>query len=80
MKRILFLAIVVLSLASCDEVERQKQVQESIDNDVYVEDEHGQRYVITVIEGCEYYLYDQYRQMGLTKVDCNCVADTSKRK
>ena len=79
MKKLLVIGVFAMLFVSCEEVERQKAVQESIDNDVYVEDEHGQRYTIVIIEGCEYYLYDQYRQMGLTKVDCNCVADTSKR-
>ena len=79
MKKLLVIGVFAMLFVSCAEVERQKAIQESIDNDVYVEDEHGQRYTIVVIEGCEYYLYDQYRQMGLTKVDCNCVADTSKR-
>lgn len=79
MKKLLVVGVFAMLFVSCAEVERQKAVQESIDNDVYVEDEHGQRYTIVVIEGCEYYLYDHYRQMGLTKVDCNCVADTSKR-
>ena len=71
--------ILSLLFLSCEDIERTNNIQNSINNDDYVEDEHGQRYHIIVIEGCEYYLYDEYRQMGLAKVDCDCIADKSGR-
>jgi len=80
MKRILIIGLLTMSLMGCEAIEEERRIQKSIDNDNHVLDEHGQKYSIITIEGCEFYLYDEYRQMGITKVDCNCVADTTKRK
>ena len=79
MRKLLIIGLLTILFVSCEELEQERAIQHSIDNGVHVEDNHGQQYTVIVIEGCEYYLYDQYRQMGLTKIDCNCVSDTSKR-
>jgi hypothetical protein len=35
---------------------------------------------IIILEGCEFYELTGNRIYGLTKVDCNCIPDKSKRK
>jgi len=80
MKRILIIGLFAMSLMSCEGIKEDRKIRNNYENSIYVEDSNGQKYRIILIEGCEFYLYDEYRQMGLTKVDCNCVADTTKRK
>jgi len=80
MKRILIIGLFAMSLIGCEAIEEEREVRRKYENSIYVEDNNGKEYRIVEIEGCEFYLFSEYRQMGITKVDCNCVADTTKRK
>jgi hypothetical protein len=80
MKKILLLVIVMIGLLGCDEIKKSEVMKEKYYNSPLVMDNTDKHYRVVTIEGCEFYLYSQYRQMGLSKVDCNCVADTTGRK
>ena len=76
MKKLLTILAIGFLLVSCEEHERHMNL---LNNAITVEDEFGYEYNIVTIEGCEYYRYADGRQFGLTKVDCDCEPDKSKR-
>jgi hypothetical protein len=77
MKNILLIALLGLMLVSCNG-QMEKRADRNMESPE-VKDEYGVEYSIITIEGCEFYMALGDGQSGLTKVDCDCIPDKSKR-
>lgn len=83
MKKILIVLTSILLISSCkteDEINKDKKIMKSRYDDA-IEDNFGYKYRIVIIEGCEFYIYEgRSNWFGMSKVDCDCIPDKSKRK
>lgn len=76
MKKLSILLVSCLLLSCGDSYKRAVALQE---NAIKITDEFGYVYYVVTLEGCEYYRYTDGNRFGLTKVDCNCTPDKTKR-
>ena len=77
MKKLIFIIVIAFTVMGCEAIEKQ-QIKNIGTIKVY-DGFDVNRFNVIEIEGCEFYEYDGNRQYGLTKVDCNCIPDKSKR-
>ena len=78
--RISFMFLIILfctaAFVGCDQAESRNDRRERA---ITVEDNYGVEYQVITIEGCEFYQSSYESRAELTKIDCNCIPDTSNR-